>query len=65
MSKVRKKLTDKQKKLIIADYIDCGNYSEVARKYKVSDTAVRKIIKADKDSVKKFEQKKKRIPKMY
>lgn len=58
ITKVRKKLTDKQKKLIIADYIDCGNYSEVARKYKVSDTAVRKIIKADKDSVKKFEQKK-------
>ena len=41
MSKVkskRKKLTDKQKKLIIADYIECGNYCEVARKHGITDT---------------------------
>lgn len=58
MSKVRKKLTDKKKKLIVADYIDCGNYSEVARKHGVSDTTVRKLVKTDSESLKKIEQKK-------
>lgn len=58
MSKVRKKLTDKKKKLIIADYIECGNYSEVARKHNVSDTTVRKLVKSDKTSSEKIEQKK-------
>lgn len=58
MSKIRKKLTDKKKKLIIADYIECGNYSEVARKHNVSDTTVRKLVKSDKTSSKKIEQKK-------
>lgn len=58
MSKVRTKLTDKKKKLIIADYIECGNYSEVARKHKVSDTTVRKLVKSDKNSLEKIEQKK-------
>lgn len=59
MSKVRKKLTDKKKKLIVADYIDCGNYSEVARKHGVSDTTVRKLVNTDSESLKKIEQKKK------
>ena len=58
MSKVRKKLTDKKKKLIIADYIECGNYSELARKHNVSDTTVRKLVKSDKTSSEKIEQKK-------
>lgn len=61
MSKVkskRKKLTDKQKKLIIADYIDCGNYCEVARKHGVTDTTVRHLVKTDRESLKKIEQKK-------
>lgn len=58
MSKVRTKLTDKKKKLIIADYIECGNYSEVARKHKVSDTTVRKLVKSDKNCLEKIEQKK-------
>ena len=58
MSKVRKKLTDKKKKLIVADYIDCGNYSEVARKHGVSDTTVRKLVNTDSESLKKIEQKK-------
>lgn len=61
MSKVkskRKKLTDKQKKLIIADYIECGNYCEVARKHNITDTTVRHLVKTDKDTLKKIEQKK-------
>ena len=31
-----KHLTDREKKKIIADYAECGNYSQVARKHKVS-----------------------------
>ena len=59
MSKVkRKKLTDKQKKLIIADYIECGNYSETARKHGITDTTVRHLVKTDRESLKKIEQKK-------
>lgn len=51
------KLTDKDKKKIIADYIECQNYSEVGRKYNITDNAVRKIVLNDKNSAKKFEQK--------
>lgn len=54
----RTKLTDKDKKNIIADYIECNNYSEVARKYKISVTAVKKIVDADEESLNKFKQKK-------
>lgn len=53
------KLTDKQKKQIIADYIECQNYSEVGRKYKISDEYVRKLVKNNKDSCEKLEQKSK------
>lgn len=53
-----KHLTDKQKKKIIADYIECQNYSSVARKYKISATTVKKIIINDKESVRKCDLKK-------
>lgn len=58
MSKVRKKLTDKKKKLIIADYIECGNYSEVSDTLCFLATTVRKLVKSDKTSSEKIEQKK-------
>jgi len=64
MSKVRKKLTDKKKKLIIADYIECGNYSEVARKHNVSDTTVN-LLSPIKPVRKKLNKKKKKIHKMF
>lgn len=52
------KLNDKERKLIIADYIQSQNYSEVARKYNVSDMTVRRIVKdADVDVLGKVEQK--------
>lgn len=54
----RIKLTDEQKKKIVADYVECQNYSEVARKYNISDTAVKKIVDSDKDCLNKLEQKK-------
>ena len=54
----RLKLTDKQKKKIVADYAINQNYSETARMNNVTDTTVRKIVKEDPDSLKKIEEKK-------
>ena len=51
-------LTDKQRKKIIADYIQCGNYSQVARKHGISVTYVKKLVTKDEDSVNRFKQKK-------
>lgn len=51
------KLTDKQKKEIIASYVECENYSEVGRRFNISDVAVRNIIKENEDTSKKLEQK--------
>lgn len=52
------KLTDKQKKKIIADYINNQNYSETGRINNVSDMTVKRIIEKEKDVLKKVEQKK-------
>ena len=53
------KLTDKQKKEIIADYVECRNYSEVGRKHGVADNTVREIVLSNKDISEKLEQKSK------
>ena len=52
------KLTDKQKKKIIADYVDNGNYAETARMNKVDEKTVRRIIKSDDDFPEKALEKK-------
>ena len=52
------RLTDKQKKKIIADYVDNGNYSETARMNKVDEKTVRRIVKSDDDFPKKALKKK-------
>ena len=54
------KLTDKQKKKIIADYIDNQNYCETARINNVNESTVRRIVKDENyiDITKKSEQKK-------
>ncbi len=54
----REKLTDQQKKLIVADYIECQNYSKVAKKHSVSVDTVRKLMLKDEESVNKLKQKK-------
>lgn len=56
----RTKLTDKQKKKIIADYVENNNYSETARMNNVSEYTVRKLCKDDnnKELKQKIEQKK-------
>ena len=53
-----KRFTDKEKKQIIADYIECENFSAVARKHKCSRTAVAKIVNADSESCEKLQDKK-------
>lgn len=52
-----KHLTDAKKKRIIADYVECGNYSAVARKHKVSKDTVRRLAMKD-DVVQKAKEKK-------
>ena len=41
----------KEKKKIIADYIECGSYNAVAKKYKVSATTVKNTVLKDNKSV--------------
>lgn len=52
------KLTDKQKKKIIADYIENNNYSETGRLNKCSPNTVKAIVKDNKDIAEKCERKK-------
>lgn len=52
------KLNDLDKKKIIESYVECQNYSEVARKFKVSATTVKSIVDGDKKTLKNLEQKK-------
>lgn len=54
----RTKLTDKQKKKIIADYIELGNYSEVGRINGVSVNTVKNIVLQDNETANKCKQKK-------
>ena len=56
----RTKLTDVQKKKIIADFVETNNYSETARINSVSEYTVRKLCKDDnnKEIKEKIEQKK-------
>lgn len=53
------KLTDKEKKKIIADYINNQNYSETGRMNNVSDMTVKRIVEKEKDVLEKVEQKRK------
>jgi hypothetical protein len=52
------RLTDMQKKQIIADYVELGSYNAVAKKHRVSATTVKKLVIADAQSVRKCEHKK-------
>jgi hypothetical protein len=54
----RTKLTDEQKKKIIADFVITNNYLKTARMNNVSDTTVRRIVNSDKETLKKVEEKK-------
>ena len=54
----RTKLTNKQKKKIIADYIETQNYSETGRRNNVADVTVKDVIMKNPDVLKNLEQKK-------
>lgn len=52
------RLTDRQKKRIIADYIEQGSYNAVAKKHGVSFDTVKRVVLRDGETVKKVERKK-------
>lgn len=52
------RLTDKQKKKIIADYVQLGSYNAVSKIHGVSATTVKNIVSKSADIVEKCEQKK-------
>lgn len=53
-----KRLSDKEKKQIIAYYIECQNLRETARKFNVSPDTVNRLIKQEKDIEQNLSQKK-------
>lgn len=55
---VAKRLTDAEKKKIIADYVESGNYRATARNNGVSDDTVKRIVLSDKEILRKAAQKK-------
>lgn len=56
-----KKLNEQEELQAVADYADCRNYSEVARKYGVCDNTIKRIVKANVGFVESVEQKKEEI----
>ncbi|MBQ8473176.1 MAG: helix-turn-helix domain-containing protein [Bacilli bacterium] len=52
------KLTDIQKKKIIADYIETQNYTEAGKMNNVADNTVRAIVNGNEEVSKKLERKK-------
>lgn len=52
------KVTDEIRKKIILDYVECENYTTVAKKYGISRTTVTEIVKNDKETCEKLRIKK-------
>lgn len=52
------RLTDRQKKIIIADYVECGSYRATAKRNGVSNDTVRRIVSSESEIVQKATQKK-------
>ena len=52
------RLTDKQKKKIVADYLELGSYRAAGRKNSVSDGTVKRVVNECGDIRQKIEQKK-------
>lgn len=52
------RLTDKQKKKIVADYLELGSYNAVAKKNGVSNHTVKRIVLETPEISKKVQQKK-------
>ena len=52
------RLTDKQKKKIVADYLELGSYNATAKRNNVSDTTVKRIVLESGEIAETLEQKK-------
>ena len=52
------RLTDRKKKKIVADYLECGSYRATGKKNGVSDNTVKRIVLECGDFEQKLEQKK-------
>lgn len=52
------RLTDKQKKMIIADYVELGSYNAVAKKHGVSKDTVRRLVSENAEIAQKTQLKK-------
>lgn len=52
------RLTDEQKKKIIADYAETGSYRATAKKFGVSDMTVKRLCESDVELLQKVAQKK-------
>ena len=52
------RLTDRQKKKIVADYLELGSYNATAKRNNVSDTTVKRIVLESGEIAEKLEQKK-------
>ena len=52
------RLTDRQRKKIIADYLDLGSYNAVAKIHGVSRQTVKNVVTADPEIGRKLQQKK-------
>lgn len=54
----RKKLTDEERKKIVALYVECQNMNEVARQFNVSWQTIKNIVSAEESTLKRLEEKK-------
>ena len=52
------RLTDKQRKQIIADYVELGSYAAVAKKHGIADTTVKRAVGQDHQTLRIADQKK-------
>lgn len=52
------RLTDKQKKQIIADYVEIGSYNAVAKLHKISDKTVKSVVEKNSEFARNCELKK-------
>ncbi len=52
------RLTDKQKKKIVADYVQLGSYNAVSKIHGVSHQTVKRVVTRDPETAKKVQRKK-------
>lgn len=52
------RLTDKQKKMIIADYVELGSYNAVAKRHGISKDTVKRVVAENAEIAQKAQQKK-------